>query len=658
MSVSQEERIRLSLEAARAFQEKLPGAKFYPAIYKPDTKQHVGVATFDKCLTSDLKKLEGLLIRYRDSYLCAPAKENGVVIVDIDDKPGETEKGSDSLLDLELEHGLVLPETARSKTPSGTGEHLLYLGEVKAKAHSIAHRVDTAFMTPLPGVYAPGKGYYGPLNGTPFAPIPQWVIDRVGRPLERDAGVDNPACELDHQANVALAKDYLINHAPEAIEGQGGDNTAVDVALAVRDLGITEAMCLDLMLEHYESKCHPFDAAWLTQKVEHAYQYAKRQIGAESPLAEFEPVPLKEETEAKPTGEPTADLVPVEYVINGFLSCGVLYLGGGHGVGKSTFLAPITALVTGELPKQFDGLCVTLNRRVIYFAEDPDQMKRCRHALVKYHGMTENRDVFHIRRAERRTPAQVATLLKALMAEHTITGPNGYQIKPLVIFDTTNANFEIENENDSQMVGKFIASMKENAPGAPVWVIGHVAKALLRADLEELTGRGSGAWEADAQQTAFIFADEKVDKDARFLGVKKCRFEPEYREVKLKTETAREIISTPWDEDQTIVLRHGMPTRCSKAERERAKEEAKIEKAAAAVNDASQVIRNILNGCAAPVSRNRVLTEAQAMGLKQKTAREAVDLLIEDGEARDDGAYMAGNVQRRDGVYLVNGERF
>lgn len=290
MSVSQEERIRLSLEAARAFQEKLPGAKFYPAIYKPDTKQHVGVATFDKCLTSDLKKLEGLLIRYRDSYLCAPAKENGVVIVDIDDKPGETEKGSDSLLDLELEHGLVLPETARSKTPSGTGEHLLYLGEVKAKAHSIAHRVDTAFMTPLPGVYAPGKGYYGPLNGTPFAPIPQWVIDRVGRPLERDAGVDNPACELDHPANTALARDYLINHAPEAIEGQGGDNTAVDVALAVRDLGITEAMCLDLMLEHYESKCHPFDAAWLTQKVEHAYQYAKRQIGAESPLAEFEPI--------------------------------------------------------------------------------------------------------------------------------------------------------------------------------------------------------------------------------------------------------------------------------------------------------------------------------------------------------------------------------
>lgn len=301
MSVTQEERIRLSLEAARAFQEKLPGAKFYPARYYPDTKQHVAIATFDKCLTADLKKLEGMLIRHRDSYLCAPAKENGIVIVDIDDKPGEMEKGSDSLLDLELDQGLELPETARSSTPSGTGEHLIYVGECKAKAHSIARRVDTAFMTPLPGVYAPGKGYYSPLNGVPFAPLPQWVIDRVGRPLEKDAQVDTPACDLDHPANMSLAKDYLINGAPEAIQGSGGDGTAIDVALAVRDLGITEATCLDLMIEHYAAKCHPFDADWLQEKVENAYQYAKRQIGAESPLAEFEPVPQDPKAEVMET---------------------------------------------------------------------------------------------------------------------------------------------------------------------------------------------------------------------------------------------------------------------------------------------------------------------------------------------------------------------
>ena len=105
-------------------------------------------------------------------------------------------------------------------------------------------------MTPLPGVYAPGKGHYGPLNGGPFAPLPQWVIDRAGRPLEKDPALDIPACELDLPTNINLAINYLINLAPEAIEGQGGDPTAYSVACRVRDLGISEAMCEDLMIEH------------------------------------------------------------------------------------------------------------------------------------------------------------------------------------------------------------------------------------------------------------------------------------------------------------------------------------------------------------------------------------------------------------------------
>lgn len=474
MSVSQEERIRLSLEAARAFQEKLPGAKFYPAIYHPETKQHIGVTSFDKCLTSDLKKLEGLLIRHRDSYLCAPARENGVVIVDIDDKPWETERGSDSLLDLELEHGLVLPETARSKTPSGTGEHLIYLGECKAKAHSIARRVDTAFMTPLPGVYAPGKGFYGPLNGAPFAPVPQWVIDRVGRPLERDAAVDNPACELDHPANVALAKDYLINQAPEAIEGQGGDNTAIEVALAVRDLGITEATCLDLMLEHYAARCHPFDADWLLKKVEHAYQYAKRQIGAESPLAEFEPVPQEEHPESPDDvytfleRDQIMALPDLEWYIKGVLPArGLAVISGASKAGKS-FLA-------------LDAMCAVVEGRE-WFGRRTKQTE-CRYVVLEGEGGLKQRVLAWEKKHGRPLPQGVKPFFPTAEQPFNLIKDarklaRSVPKHSIIVIDTLNRAAPAAEENTSKDMGLIIAAAKlvESITQVLVILVAHEGK--------------------------------------------------------------------------------------------------------------------------------------------------------------------------------------
>ena len=44
---------------------------------------------------------------------------------------------------------------------------------------------------------------------------------------------------------------------------------------------------------------------------------------------------------------------------------------------------------------------------------------------------------------------------------HTITGPNGYPVKPLIVFDTTNACFEIENENDAAEVGRVMSALKQ-----------------------------------------------------------------------------------------------------------------------------------------------------------------------------------------------------
>ena len=462
------------MEAARAFQEKLPGAKFYPAIYHPETKQHVGVMSFDKCLTNDLRKLEGMLTRYRDSYLCVPAKENGIAIVDIDDKPGEDVKGSDTLLDLELDQGLVLPETARSSTPSGTGEHLIYLGEVKSKAHSIGRRVDTAFMTPLPGVYAPGKGYYGPLNGVPFAPLPQWVVDRAGRPLEKDPALDTPACELDLPSNINLAIDYLINQAPEAIEGQGGDSTAYSVACRVRDLGVSEALCEDIMAEHYAGKCHPFDDAWLAKKIAAAYRYAQNQIGANTPEAEFDPVPQEEPATQQDDvyhflkRDQIMALPDLDWYIKGvFPARGLAVVSGASKAGKS-FLA-------------LDAMCAVVEGRE-WFGHRTKQTE-CRYIVLEGEGGLKQRVMAWEKKYGRSLPTGVEPFFPTAEEPFNLlkdakkmarSVPKG----SIIVIDTLNRAAPAAEENTSKDMGLIIAAAKlmESLTKGLVILVAHEGK--------------------------------------------------------------------------------------------------------------------------------------------------------------------------------------
>lgn len=353
--------------------------------------------------------------------------------------------------------------------------------------------------------------------------------------------------------------------------------------------------------------------------------------------------------------EDTVSLVPIEYVVEGFLSTGCTYIGGAHGIGKSSLLTPLTAMITGEIPSTL-GLSVTLVRMVIYLAEDMDQIRRARFALIKHHGLVEN-GKFLLRQAARRPPEAIGSLIAEIVEQHTIPGPCGYAVKPLIIFDTTNANFEIENENDSQAVGRIISAIKTNSKGAPVWLIGHVAKNLVRADFETLSGRGSGAWEADSQQTAFIFADAGAPEDTRFFGTKKIRFEPQFREIQIHTTTDSETIETPWGQTQTIVLRHGLPTRGSKIEREnareRVREERKQEKARGKREEAEATILGLLKDIPEPITKTKLVEKANERGLARDFARAVLTNLIERGVIDAACEVRAGAVTKYDGLQLA-----
>lgn len=255
-----------------------------------------------------------------------------------------------------------------------------------------------------------------------------------------------------------------------------------------------------------------------------------------------------------------ASLAAIEYALDGFLSAGTTYIAGGHGVGKSNMLVPLASIVAGEL---FSDIDAELQRKVLFVTEDVDQARRVRYGLKKHCGLVESGN-FAILKAYRRTAEEVKEFILWAEKHHTVTGPNGYRVRPLIVWDTTNACFKVENENDASAVGEFMDALKT---GWCNWIVGHLAKAIVRTDFDAMTGRGSSAWEADAQCTAFIFTNDETT-NIRHIGTKKVRFEPTCRELKFESHIDRETVQTPWGTTQVVPFRYGVPVRSSPEERE------------------------------------------------------------------------------------------
>ena len=115
---------------------------------------------------------------------------------------------------------------------------------------------------------------------------------------ERDGEITSIPVEfIDTTMARDRAIEWLVNEAAEARQGSGGDAVTLAVAMAVRDIGISEAMCLELMAGWWnQQKAYPpwsldDSADSLQQKVRNAYAYAKRPLGGKSAEADFADTP-------------------------------------------------------------------------------------------------------------------------------------------------------------------------------------------------------------------------------------------------------------------------------------------------------------------------------------------------------------------------------
>jgi hypothetical protein len=188
---------------------------------------------------------------------------------------------------------------------------------------------------------------------------------------------------------------------------------------------------------------------------------------------------------------------------------------------------------------------------------------------------------FHIYEARRLDPKSVAILVAGYIKEHTTIHASGFPLRPLTVLDTSSAVFALEDENSNSAAAGMIAEVKQVLNGAPLWLVAHTPKSLSRAEVTALTVRGAGAFEGDANATAFFFKDDDVS-DKRFMKLGKVRYTPEFDELMFTSEVHTENIMTPWGEPQTIRVRVSYPEQSSAEEREiyveAAKDEVKDEK--------------------------------------------------------------------------------
>jgi hypothetical protein len=263
---------------------------------------------------------------------------------------------------------------------------------------------------------------------------------------------------------------------------------------------------------------------------------------------------------------------PIEYIVDGFFESGVGVLAGAPGGGKTNAMVPFSLIAAGLL--EAPGLRAELRRKVVYISEHPSQVGRILKSIKKANpgiDKAELRDWFKVFPSARRSLSEVAKILEVVKAEYSYTDACGYLVRPLVIFDTASACFNLENENDNSQVAEVIATLK--AANIPILVVAHTPKALKRADLDQLTVRGGGAWEGDAHQVFFLFEDEAIGR--RVIGISKVRFLPAFWEIHFGlSEPFDEIVEVPWDgQAQRVTFVHGVPEIGSREERQEARAE-------------------------------------------------------------------------------------
>ena len=360
----------------------------------------------------------------------------------------------------------------------------------------------------------------------------------------------------------------------------------------------------------------------------------------------------------RPIEYTTNKLFTQSYVIDGFLTAEIITIAGAAGIGKSSMLVPLAA-TAAHICNPEDPLKPKLRRKVIYMTEDPNQVIRILFGLRKHGGITltddEIKDWFYIIPTIRSSKEELAGLIRAYSASKTViqSGKKGdVKVPPLFVFDTAAATFGLDNENDNSEVSDAISICKQACleTRTPLWIIAHIAKALTRAELSELSIRGAGAWAGDVHGTAFIGMDQGVS-NKRFLQLGKKRHVPAYDTLEFEAHFHSYLAEDELGDMVEVNYMFGTAKQTSTKERN-------VNREIARHDELSKKVISIVAGFnSSNVAINRTSLR-QRVGGSVVLATEAIDRLILEGVLEEYDYPSKTNNRQKTAIRLVNPPNF
>ena len=442
---------------------------------------------------------------------------SGIVVFDIDPRNG----GDDSWPIFQRELGNV-PDDAMCQLTAGGGEHYVaqwYEGLKSCK--------------PRPGIDFLSTGNYFVASPSFVIPTKDGTIESA-RTYEWEASGDPTdgamPFSIPEPWRVALAVKKVISNASDSPLICGSRNVGLTaMGGLMRHGGFSSAEIYAALSKANEDRCEiALPDSEIRQIAQSVARYTPdHDVGASAALGDAAAESILSDQPKHPlmvfVHYDLDNIPPTEYVLDGIKEAGVVLVVGSAASGKTTQLLPLLTRVT-HLCDDADPLKPLLRRKLIWVSEDPKQALRILRSMREAghfgtHSARKVSEWIKVVAAARLAPeivAQVAPFYETMAVDNIGADGEVFSANPVVAFDTNNSVFDLENESDNSEVGRAMAVLKQKFRGIPLVLVGHIAKALKRADVVDFSARGAGAWEADANQVLYLI---KEDDGKRWLEI-------------------------------------------------------------------------------------------------------------------------------------------
>ncbi len=216
--------------------------------------------------------------------LAVDCGKSNLVVLDVDHTDPE-----EGMWEIDLIHGEELPKTKIART-QGNKFHYYFWGKTK---NSVKNKFEHIDIRSVGGyvVAPPSKilGKYTWKNRAEIAEAPEWLIEYLGVPNTKNRDDRPSLIDLDTDASISAAMEYLENDAPISIDEQGGNNNAYGVAAQLHEYGLTPDKIAECMMESgWNDRCEPpWDMEELVVFGENAAKYAVNDAGAATAEYQF-----------------------------------------------------------------------------------------------------------------------------------------------------------------------------------------------------------------------------------------------------------------------------------------------------------------------------------------------------------------------------------